>query len=305
MICIIALIIFSIMSIFSVRYRALAKEAFDCVFRRMTFRPCTSGLDRRLKTSILGKVSRKHLGMAKFVARHFEAISWFFTILMFVSLFFTAQGIYNYVVYGNCNGEQGGFCVYDALAPQQSSTCTDPSINVNGTAFALPTTDDDPSIGPADAKVTIIEFGCYSCPYTKKAEPIVTEILKKYEGKIKFVYRDFHIPTHPGSEIRAVAANCANDQGKYWEYHDALFKRQEEELTADKLKSIASDLGLSLEFNTCLDSMAYLDETNKDFEDGKLAGVSGTPTFFINGKETIVGVKPLAYFSGIIDRELK
>jgi protein-disulfide isomerase len=224
---------------------------------------------------------------------------------MILSIIFTIRGIYFYAVYGNCNGEQGGFCLYDALNPNQESTCTDPSIHINKTQLEKPTIDDDPSLGSHDAKVTIIEFGCYSCPYTKKAEPIVKEILKEYGNKVLYVYRDFHIPKHPGSEIRAVAAECAKDQGKYWEFHDILFERQEENLTSDSLKQIAVSLGLNDSFNPCLDTMKYLNETNKDFQDGLKAGVTGTPTFFINDKETIVGPKPFRYFKTIIDAQLK
>ena len=119
MICIIALVVFGILGIFSVRYRTIAKEAFDCVFRRMTFRPCTSGLDTRLKSQITGRLMKRSPRIAGQVYKHFELISWFFTILMIASLILSAQGIYFLVRYGNCNGQQGGICIFSA--PQQQN----------------------------------------------------------------------------------------------------------------------------------------------------------------------------------------
>ncbi len=304
MICVIALVVFGILGIFSASYRKLAAKAFDCVFRRITLRPCQAGVDQQLRTGILSYFSKKNVKVARLIAKHFEIISWFFTILLVLSIIFSIRGIYFYVVYGNCNGEDTNqFCIFDALHPNEA-TCEDPNLPQNKNFSITPSVDDDPFFGLEDAKVTIIEFGCYSCPYTKKAEPIVKEILKNYEGKIRFVYRDFHIPTHPGSDIRAVAAECAKEQGKYWEYHDLLFENQEQNLTILELKQMAKSLGLNDGFDVCLDNMKYLNETIKDFDDGKLAGVYGTPTFFINN-QVVVGSKPYVYFKNIIESELK
>ena len=113
MICIIAMVVFGILSIFSAKYRPIAKEAFDCVFRRVTLRKCESGLDIRLKTKIVGKLMNKHYGLAKGVHKYFEIISWMFVVLFFVSLFFTGQGIYNIIVYDNCYGpiDENGFFI--------------------------------------------------------------------------------------------------------------------------------------------------------------------------------------------------
>lgn len=306
MICLIALVVFSVLGIFSASHRKIAAKAFDCVFRRVTLRPCNSGLDQQLRSGIIAFFSKKNVRAARFVAKHFEIISWLFTIIMVVSLFYSLLGVYNYVIYGNCNGAGSDqFCVFDALNPGKDTTvCSDPSM-AKPNATQKPGIDDDPSIGPKDAKVTIIEFGCFSCPFTKQAEPVVKEILKKYDGKVLYVYRDFHIPTHPGSEIRASAAQCANDQGKYWEYRDLLFEKQDENITNERLIGFAAGLGLDMDrFSSCLASDKYRNETYKDFEDGKLAGVYGTPTFFIN-EEVVVGPKPFLYFRNILNKELK
>lgn len=117
MICFIALIVFGIMGIFSATHRKIAVEAFDCVFKKLTLRKCSTGLDTRIKSSITGKFLRKNPKTGKFIYKHFEIISWGFTILLIASMVWTGISGYNYYVYGNCNGpsveDQGGLCLFD------------------------------------------------------------------------------------------------------------------------------------------------------------------------------------------------
>ncbi|MBW3001549.1 hypothetical protein KY338_00125 [Candidatus Woesearchaeota archaeon] len=116
MICILALIIFSILAIFSVSYRPLAAEAFDCVFRKATFRKCRTNLDQRLKSQITGRLLTKSPFLARFIYKRFELISWIFVILLISSLLYSGYGVYNYARYGHCDGVNAqGFCVYDAF----------------------------------------------------------------------------------------------------------------------------------------------------------------------------------------------
>ncbi len=116
MICIIALVVFSVLAIFSASYRPLAGEAFDCVFRKVTFRKCRTNLDQRLKSQITGKLLTKSPLLARFVYKRFELLSGIFVILFIVSLAYSAYGGYNYARYGHCDGINAeGFCVYDAL----------------------------------------------------------------------------------------------------------------------------------------------------------------------------------------------
>ena len=117
MICLIALIVFGILGIFSATHRKIALEAFDCVFRRLTIRKCTSGLDKRLKSQITGKLINKSPKVAKFTYKNFELISWFFTIIMILSIVYSGMGAYKFVMYGNCNGEDSQeACVYNGLS---------------------------------------------------------------------------------------------------------------------------------------------------------------------------------------------
>ncbi len=165
--------------------------------------------------------------------------------------------------------------------------------------------DDDPYIGPEDAPVTIIEFSDFQCPFCKRfRDQTLDSLLAAYQGKIRFVYRDFPISRiHPYAMKAAEAANCAGDQGKYWEYHDILFQNQSEwsREGAKMFPVYAEKLGLDLEeFKTCLDTGKYTEEVKKDVADGKAAGVGGTPTFFINGR-VLSGAQPLSAFQRIID----
>src|SRR5574343_38186 len=104
MICIIALIVFSILGIFSATHRVLAKEALDCVFRRVTFRPCNTGFNEKIKGQMVAKLLNRSVFAARIFNKYFEVFSWAFLILMIVSTFWVVKGGYNYYLYGSCNG---------------------------------------------------------------------------------------------------------------------------------------------------------------------------------------------------------
>ena len=164
--------------------------------------------------------------------------------------------------------------------------------------------DDDPSIGPPDAPVTIVEFSDFQCPYCKFSAPLIKEILAKYPDKVKVVYRDYPGPNHPHAQQAAEAAQCAGDQGKFWEYHDSLFDHQAPG-TGWNFTELAKEIGLNQDaFATCLNTGRYREEVAKDLHDGFKLGVTSTPTFFINGRP-LVGAKPFAEFEAVIDRLLK
>jgi protein-disulfide isomerase len=147
--------------------------------------------------------------------------------------------------------------------------------------------DDDPSIGPDDAPGTIVMFTDYQCPYCKRFRDVTLDtILSTYEGKVKYVQRDWPLPAtmHPNAQKAAEATECADDQGKFWEYQGLLFANQSA-IDVASLKSYAAQLGLdTATFNQCLDGGAKTAEVQKDQQDGTSYGVQGTPTFFINGR---------------------
>lgn len=162
--------------------------------------------------------------------------------------------------------------------------------------------DDDPSIGSDNAPITIIEFSDYQCIFCAKARTIIEQILEDYGNNIRIVYRDFPI-LGPQSQIAAEASECADEQGKFWEYHNKLFENQLS-LNIIRLKQYAADLGLNTsEFNECLDSGKMAPEVQKDSQDGLSYGIKGTPTFFINGI-LVSGAQPYRVFQQIIEQEL-
>jgi protein-disulfide isomerase len=169
--------------------------------------------------------------------------------------------------------------------------------------------DDDPVKGSPNAKVTIVEFSDFQCPFCARfAAQTLPQIEEKYikTGKVKLVYRDFPLNFHQYAQKAAEAAECADEQGKFWEYHDILFQKQSEWATVgeSKFKEYAQQLGLNTQkFNQCLDSGKYANEVQKDYNDGLKYGVSGTPTFFINGIK-VVGAQPYSVFEQIIEQEL-
>lgn len=165
------------------------------------------------------------------------------------------------------------------------------------------TVDDDPAFGSASAPVTIVEFSEFQCPYCRRVVPTMKQIKDAYGDQVRVVFRDFPLEFHQFAAKASEAGECADDQGKFWEMHDHLFENQRA-LAVEDLKKYATDLGLNAEeFASCLDSGKYAAEVTKDQEDGKGLGVTGTPTFFING-QMISGALPFDMFKAIIDSEI-
>ncbi len=163
--------------------------------------------------------------------------------------------------------------------------------------------DDDAVKGPAKAPVTIVEFSDYQCPFCSRAETTVQEVLKKYGDKVRLVYRDYPLGFHQNAQKAAEAAECAKEQGKFWEMHGAMFANQGKLAVPDLIET-AGGIGIDKEkFKTCVETSKYQQEVQKDFQEGSRYGVSGTPTFFINGIK-MVGAKGVDSFAEIIDAEL-
>lgn len=167
------------------------------------------------------------------------------------------------------------------------------------------TSQDDPAWGIAAAPVVIVEFGDFQCPFCREAEAALRQVRQKYSDGVRFIYRDFPIADiHSEAIAAAEAANCAGQQGKYWPYHDQLFVQQDN-LGSDLYQSLAQSLGLEMDkFNRCLQGRLTLAEIKDDYEAGLAAGVSGTPTFFVNGYP-VRGVLPFDAWQQIIAAVLK
>ena len=163
--------------------------------------------------------------------------------------------------------------------------------------------DDDPYIGPINAPIQIIEFGDYNCGYCRKfhTESLQT-LLDAYPGQIQFVYRDFPILGQTSLDA-SVAANCAGEQGMYWEYHEQLYSGQLA-LGAEAFATYAEALNLDPgQFSECVNGETQTEEIIADAEFVASLGARGTPVFFINGLP-LIGAAPLEQFYAIIDSEL-
>ncbi|MEE9383826.1 MAG: thioredoxin domain-containing protein [Nannocystaceae bacterium] len=143
---------------------------------------------------------------------------------------------------------------------------------------------DAPAFGPADAKVTLVEFSDFQCPYCSKAAETVHQVQEKYGDKVRLVFRQFPLSFHANAHGASQAALAAHQQGKFWQYHDLLFANQSA-LTREDLEKYAEQLNLNMgPFRKALDSETYKEAVDGDLELGKLVAVNGTPTIFLNGK---------------------
>ena len=161
-----------------------------------------------------------------------------------------------------------------------------------------------PFRGAEKAPVTIVKFEDFQCPYCKTAQPTFVQLLKRFDGKVRLVHKDFPLEAiHPQARQAAEAARCAGEQGKFWQYHDKLYSHSPK-LAAEELKDLAKELGLNGgAFEHCFTTGKFRSAVQKDLSEAAQLGLSGTPAFFINGRE-ITGAQPIEAFVALIDEEL-
>lgn len=169
--------------------------------------------------------------------------------------------------------------------------------------------EDSYSIGPADAKVTLVEFSDLECPSCAAAYPIIEQYLEEYKDKVRFVYRHFPLPQHKHAYLAINFAEAAGEQGKFFEMAKSLFANKDEwgQKPADPTElftKYAKDLGLDIaKIKAIVDAKKYDEKGNRDKADGTAAGVNSTPTFFLNGKKQ-VGILSLATLRELTDAVL-
>jgi len=179
--------------------------------------------------------------------------------------------------------------------------------------------DDDPVKGDPNAPVTIVEYSDFQCPFCSRFFTQTLPLLEKNyidTGKVKLVYKDLPLDNlHPNARPAHIASECADEQGRFWEYHDILFEKQSQwqRLSSSDLQSTlsqyASDLGLqAASFESCMQSQDIADEVNQDSLEAARFGATGTPTFFIGNEKDgfikLVGAQPYAAFQTVIDNQL-
>lgn len=300
MFCIVAFVVLSILGIFSATNRALAREALDCVFRRVTFRPCNTGFDEKMKARILGTVITRSETAAAFLNRNFEVLAWVFFVLLLSSSIYSARGLYLYYTTGSCNGlNASGFCVFDPTgANNQVSTGAGCSIKPkNESDLSLKGVDlSGLPVLNAQSPDKIVMIGCYHCDYTRKAYPQILALVNHFHSSFTFV----NYPTKESSDYFSKLAYCVNQQApdKFWALNSLLFTGEKTRLDDPAYinKSLA-DLGLdSASIQACTNASQTDDAVQKQLKEVEKTKFYGTPTIFINGK-AFVGPKPYRVYA--------
>jgi len=295
--CIIAFFAFALMSVFSAKYRPLAKEAFGCVFRTVTLKPCDTGMDERIKAEMVSGAMKVSPHIARAVNSHYTLISWAFVLITFASFAYSAYGLYNFYFYGNCDGPQSvQACIINDLTGDYGRFSEPKDLIPPATTSGI--TSGDPS-----APVTIIEFGCFTCPYTAQAQYAVKSVLASHQTDVYYIFNPFPLPSHANSYDTARGVLCANRQGRAWELQNLVFREQmvctQEGTLA--IKDLASKAGLDMAaFDSCYDDHETDAELDAYIEEGRGANIYATPTFFVNGKP-LVGPKTVEEFESAIE----
>lgn len=163
--------------------------------------------------------------------------------------------------------------------------------------------DGTPFRGPADAPIVLIEYTDFQCPYCTRVQPTLDALMKRYDGQVRHVFKHLPLPMHKEAQLAGAASLCAQDQGKFWEYHDWLFANQRT-LSRDSMVAQSGELGMDSEvFATCLDQGKYNATVRTDMAEANSFGITGTPGFLINGR-VLTGAQPIENFEAIIDSEL-
>jgi protein-disulfide isomerase len=164
--------------------------------------------------------------------------------------------------------------------------------------------DGTPARGPVDAPIVLVEYTDFQCPFCTRIQPTLNELMKRYDGQIRHVFKNLPLPMHAEAQLAGAASLCAQDQGKFWEYRDWLFANQRT-LSRDSMVAKAGDFGMDAEvFTSCIDRGRHLAVVRADMAEANSFGITGTPGFLINGR-VLTGAQPIEEFEAIIDQELE
>ncbi|HJV64369.1 MAG TPA: DsbA family protein [Geomonas sp.] len=296
MFCIVSFLILAVVGIFNASCRELAREAWSCVFRRVTLRPCTTGFDERMKSRILGSVINRSETAARFLSRNFELLSWTMFVLMAASTLFAARGIYLFYVTGSCSGSsEASFCLFDpkgenskvssaiAGCPVKPVTVKDLTLKgVNLAAF--------PTVKAAGKKRVVL-IGCYGCQYSRKIYWDVKQLARDNDASLTFL--DYPVKVKTNLMTRLALCTYQHDPEKYWQLNDRLFKAAVTDLDDPAFAGrLIAELGLDpAETNRCLNDPATEGAVSRQMDEVNKTNFFGTPTVFIDDKP-FVGPKP-------------
>jgi protein-disulfide isomerase len=306
--CIVALIVFGIMGIFSASQRALAKEAFDCVFRRITFKPCNTGFQEKVKGKLLAKVLRHSSFLAKVLNKYYEIFSWIFFILMVGSTIWVFRGVYNFYVFGSCNGlNASGFCAFDPSGANNKVT----PLGDNATCGITQKTEKTVTLDQVDlssfpaknvgSKDTVVFIGCYACDYSRKAYPDIQKLIEKKNANYVFA----HYPAKGDTTFLAEAGYCVNKDypEKYWDFNTYLFSTDKDYvLNKGNLNEILGKFNFDVKkINNCANTTETKKAVENQVKELNKTNIYGTPTIFINSK-AFVGPKPYRVYRSAINK---
>ena len=304
MFCIVAFIVLSILGIFSATNRQLARESLDCVFRRVTLRPCTTGFDEKIKAKILGSVINRSEGLARFLNKNFELLSWIFFVLLLGSSIWSVRGLYLFYVSGSCNGlNQSAFCVFDPTGANNQVSGLDGACPVRPIGSGLSLNGVDLSGFPvknAGSVDNIVFIGSYGCDYTRQVYPMVQALADKND--VSFTYLDY--PTKEKSDYLSRVGYCViqQNQADYWKLNDLLLTTNKMNLTDTTfIHNTLTSLGLdATKVEGCIADPQTESIISQQLAQVVKTGFYGTPTVFIHGSP-LVGPKPYRVYSIMLD----
>lgn len=303
MFCFASLIVLGILSIFSAKYRGLAREALDCVFRRVTLRPCTTGFDVKVKSTILSKLLQKSPKAAKFISQRFDVIAVVFVALFFGSLIWSVRGVYNYWAYGNCNGlNQSGFCAFDPTGKNNAVSGLGADCRVGGGDtgnLTLKQVDLSSFFVEPGSNKQLVFMGCYACEYSKATYPLVKQLIETYHPTVQWVF----YPAHPESEYLMTYDYCVQKQApdRYTTWLDQLYREPIPTVASESAAlQLIEGLGLNKQsVLSCVNDLATKEIVMKRKYEIDKTGIYGTPTVFLNGTP-VVGPKPYRVYRRLL-----
>ena len=305
MFCIVSFLVLTVIGIFSASYRALAKEAFDCVLRRVTLRPCNTSFQEKMKAQVTGQLLTRSVRAAKLFNKYFEVLAWVLFLSTIASLFWTGKGLYNFYMYGSCNGlNKSGFCALDPTGENNKTSQAGGSCALGaGDENKVTLTGVDLSSFATkniQAQDTVVFIGCFNCDYTRKAYPIIKELLQK--NQVNYIFA--HYPVKGETTYILPLGYCAYkfDQTKYWQFVDRLFSSNKEDNgRPEYVQQVLKDLGYDLNaINQCAESQETKTAVVKQRIELEKTNIYGTPLIFINQKG-LVGPKPYRVYDRILN----
>ncbi|MBI5135553.1 DsbA family protein [Candidatus Uhrbacteria bacterium] len=308
MVCILSFIVLSITGLFSSTHRELAKEAWGCVWRRVTLRPCTVGFKEKIKGRLVAWLLGRSTLAAKILNRYFELLSWTLVVLTMVSTFWTVRGLYNYYFYGSCNGlNSTGFCVFDPAGENNqvsslNTQCSDKPQKESDVILSPVPVEEFPTKN-AGVKNQVVFIGCYSCDYTRKSYPLIQQLIKETGAQYTFV----HFPVKPETKYLSAYAQCIADQNieQFWKWNDVVFASEKSDIAKPEyIQTLMEKNGIDTKkVLECVNDPKTAETVNRQYNQIKSTHLYGTPTIFFNGR-AYVGPKPYRVYRNALRRFL-